>query len=59
MFLDLTTTAVAELRPSNARRQRLTRRQEAHSTSWRGWFALAEQTDWLDKCYHDRQRENE
>jgi hypothetical protein len=25
----------------------------------RGWFALAEQTDWLDKCYRDPQREKE
>jgi hypothetical protein len=25
----------------------------------RGWFALAEQTDWLDKYYRDRQRDEE
>jgi hypothetical protein len=25
----------------------------------RGWLALAEQTDWLDKYYRDRQREKD
>jgi hypothetical protein len=34
-ILDLTSTAVAELRRRTARQRRLTRRQEAHSTSWR------------------------
>ena len=59
-ILDLTSTAVAELRRRTARQRRLTRRQEAHSTSWRavGLPSLNRRIGWTSTTATGNARKN-